>query len=313
MPYQHVKLPDDTWRELGESLVLDPQVRNLLLRFGLYRFSSGYRRQGYGLMTINGLPGTGKSDAVRWAGDAAIRNLGGEGNGLIINAEALFDEHLGQSQKLVAQLFEEISFSAARVNTVVIWDDADGIFLSRERSLSSGDPTDVMKATTALLHGLDRLRFENVLQYATVNIQGVVDEAIASRSDYLLHFALPGLRARYAILENLLMGTAGQGVCEALAEATEGWSGRALSRINLLAFLTGIGRTVEELTAQDYLAAVGLLHGDETREGAVEEDVRHEDEPLCTMKSLVNGFQAVSPRTSRSLWPFSSFGQRQST
>jgi AAA+ superfamily predicted ATPase len=57
-----------------------------------------------------------------------------------------------------------------------------------------------MRVTTTLLHGLDRLRYTaHVIQYATLNIQGVVDCAIASRADLTVPFALPNADERLAI------------------------------------------------------------------------------------------------------------------
>jgi SpoVK/Ycf46/Vps4 family AAA+-type ATPase len=257
--YDLVTLPDNTWRQQGKALHLPPHVRRYLLRFGMYRVLYGMRDEIIGLMMLNGRPGTGKSVMVRWAADALSRALRTTGNALVINAAGMMDEHLGRSQKNAAELFDTIAFSAGKKLTVVILDDAESFFMSRHQSTQSQDPTDVVKVTTTILQGLDRLRFNpNVVQYATLNIEGLVDEAILSRCDVTLSFELPNFADRTAILTRKVQGLAGERVLEDLAAATEGKSGRHLNTINLHAYLEGTATRRDDLTEADYLRAVGL-------------------------------------------------------
>jgi AAA+ superfamily predicted ATPase len=192
----------------------------------------------------------------------------------------------------------------------VILDDAEALFLSRQQSIASNDPTDIVRVATTLFQGLDDLRFEPVILYATLNIQGIVDEAIESRCDYILTFGLPPYEARLSILQTKVKGSAGERVLTELAAATEGWSGRDLNKINLKAFLKGTAATREELTEEDYLRAVGLTPGtkfSQALQEAVKEEVNHElkeEEPWTNSgKSSTNGFQAEAlPRKRR--WSF---------
>jgi AAA+ superfamily predicted ATPase len=256
-----IPLPYENWRKLGEALYLPPQTQRALIRFPMYRFLYGCRGDTTGLMMLIGDPGTGKSDSVRWAADAVMRRFGTKGNALVINPAGLQDEHLGRSQKNVAELIEKIAFSASQVPTAVILDDAEAVLMSRKQSTQSNDPTDVAKATTTLLHGLDRLRFNpNIVQFATLNISGLVDEAILSRCDVIIPFNLPNVQARTAILTRNLKGLAGERVLGKLVAATEGKSGRDLNKINLLAYLQGTGTSLNDLTESDYLAACRCLH-----------------------------------------------------
>ena len=118
----------------------------------------------------------------------------------------------------------------------------------------------MLRDATSLFAGLDSFRYQpNDIMFATLNIQGAVDDAIISRADHILTFALPTHAARVAILGKLLTGTPGEQVLEKLAEATEGWSGRDLTKIPLKAFLFGTAETPDEMTADDYLRAVGPL------------------------------------------------------
>ena len=306
--YDIVRLPDQRWWERGNDLVLAPDIKPSLIRYGQYRLE---RTDGTsGLLIANGPPGTGKSDAVRWAASELMRRLSLTGNGLVIHVPALFDHHLGNSAKRVAGLLEDIKLSARRFPTCVILDDAEALFLSRRQSIASNDPTDIVRVATTLFQGLDDLRFEPVILYATLNIQGVIDEAIESRCDYILTFGLPTYEARLSILQTKVKGSAGERVLHELAAATEGWSGRDLNKINLKAFLKGTAATREELTEEDYLRAVGLIPGTELTQAlqeAVKEEVNHElkeEEPWTNSgKSSTNGFQAEAlPRKRR--WSF---------
>jgi AAA+ superfamily predicted ATPase len=254
--YDLVELPNDNWQRQGEALHLDPYIRHILLRFGGFQLRYKRTEGTHGIIILNGPPGVGKSDTIRWGADALVRKFATRGNALVINVAGLMDEHLGRSQKNVAELIDTIAFSADKYLTLVLLDDAEAYFMSRKQSIDSNDPTDVAKATTEFMHGMDRLRFNpNVVQYATLNIEDLVDEAIHDRCDVVISFELPNLEARTAILARKVKGLAGERVLEELAAATEGKSGRKLNKINLHAYIHGTADTLEGLTEEDYLHA----------------------------------------------------------
>jgi SpoVK/Ycf46/Vps4 family AAA+-type ATPase len=258
--YELVKLPDDEWQQRGEDLVLSEDIPRCLLRYCLYLLR--YRRENRlnRLMMLTGPPGTGKSDAIRGIASTITRTLSITGNALNIRVSALYNEELGRSAKQVDKLLEDIRLSARKSVTFVLLDDAEALFLDRRHIMETKEPGDVIRVATSLFAGLDSFRYQpNVIMFATLNIQGAVDEAIISRADHILTFALPTLAARAAILGKLLTGTPGEQVLEKLAEATGGWSGRDLTKIPLRAFLLGTAATPDEMTTDDYLRAVGVL------------------------------------------------------
>lgn len=301
--YELVKLPDQRWWERGNDLVLEPDNKRDLIRYGQYRLNWGATDGTSGLLIANGPPGTGKSVSVRWAASALMRMHSLTGNGLVIHVPALFDQHLGNSARRVAALLEDIKLSARRFPTFVLLDDAEALFLSRQQSIASNDPTDVVRVATTLFQGLDALRFEPVILYATLNIQGLIDEAIESRCDYILTFGLPTYEARLAILQTKVKGSAGERVLNELATATEGWSGRDLNKITLKAFLKGTATTREELTEEDYLRAVSLTPGSEFTQ-ALQESMNTEvkEEEPCKRLSTKKFQAGASPRKRR--WSF---------
>jgi len=220
--------------------------------------------------------------------------------GQSLNVSGLMDEHLGRSQKNVEELFDTIAFSARKKPSFIFLDDAEAYFMKRQQSVKSNDLTDVVKATIALFRGMDDLRFNpNVVQYATLNIEGLVDEAIQSRCNISIPFELPDLKARTAILARKVKGLAGERVLKVLATATEGKSGRDLNKINLLAYLEGTGETLEDLTEEDYLRAVCLSP-----------DFEFVKDESC-VNFLPNPFQATSLPMSKSLLSAKSSNQQQ--
>jgi SpoVK/Ycf46/Vps4 family AAA+-type ATPase len=299
-PYDIVRLPNMNWQRAGEALVPDPQNHSILLRYGHY-LREEFDDEIYRLIVLSGPSGTGKTVTAKWIGDAWVRAMAVPGNGIVIKSPRLFSENLGKSPQLAAALMEGIEVSARNRPTVAIFDDAETILLSRQHSLESHDPTDVMKVTTAIFHGLDQLRYNRqVLMFATLNMQHVVDPAVEDRSDLYVPFYLPNLYQRTMILRNKVQGTAGERVLTTLAAATEGKSGRQLAKINMMAYVYGTADTPKETTEADYLRAVGLTPGTEATQTTpykpgpepVTADVK-EGEERCK-KLFVKGYRGPS-------------------
>jgi SpoVK/Ycf46/Vps4 family AAA+-type ATPase len=310
--YHLEKLPSQRWQRLGDTLVLNPQVKHFVGRFGEWHFQ--YQGGGSNLMLVWGLPGVGKTDLVRVAADAAVRNCGDgvEGNGLVVATESLFHHHLGQSAKQVKTLLGDIALSASKKRTVVLFNDAEGLFMSRTQSMASHDTTDLVRVATTLFQGLDELRgHPNLIMFATLNLLSeVLDEALVSRKAYILNVALPTYEERRAILVNELAGMASDRLLERLAEATEGKSGRDLVGIKQQAFLSGTG-SPQELREEDFLAVLGLAPEpitsvEETPSGAAVESTESigKEEAVCQIESSNESPQAVSLRRSKLIRPW---------
>lgn len=160
---------------------------------------------------------------------------------------------------------------------------------------SSGEPSDALRAVNSLLTSLDRLRsFPNVLILATTNLTASVDEAFLDRADMKVFIGLPCREARYEILRSCIQELLRVGIIVtkdketgvqlwkynqavaasnksgngdvtriaissakllALAEASDGLSGRSLRRLPLQAHALFVRRSTD-VSLDNYLDAL---------------------------------------------------------
>lgn len=91
-----------------------------------------------------------------------------------INAHSLGSKFFSESGKLVSRMFESIdTMLGEEPDTLacVFVDEVETLASRREKSLSSNDPFDAVRAVNSLLTGLDRLRLRpNVVVLCTSNL-----------------------------------------------------------------------------------------------------------------------------------------------
>lgn len=94
-----------------------------------------------------------------------------------INANSVLSKWLGESGKIVKQLFDNI-FNVARDRTTLVFvliDEVESIAGSRLGATSRVECADSLRATNQLLTALDHLRLEpNVLVFCTTNLIGSI-------------------------------------------------------------------------------------------------------------------------------------------
>ena len=86
---------------------------------------------------------------------------------------------LGQTQKNLASLFQEINNFVHPERVIVLFDEIDAIALDRT---NSNDLREMGRATSAMLKGFDRMN-ENVVLVATTNLFEHFDKALVRRFD----------------------------------------------------------------------------------------------------------------------------------
>ena len=127
---------------------------------------------------FQGVPGTGKTEAVKQLARSLNRDL------FMVDLSAIVDSKLGQTQKNLAALFKEINSFVQPKNVIVLFDEIDAIALDRT---NSNDLREMGRATTAILKGLDRMK-EDVVLIATTNLFEHFDKALIRRFDLVIDF-----------------------------------------------------------------------------------------------------------------------------
>ena len=136
------------------------------------------RNIGINKFMFQGLPGTGKTEAVKQLARILNREV------FMVDFSAVIDSKLGQTQKNLASLFKEINSFVQPEKIVVLFDEIDALALDRT---NSNDLREMGRATSALLRGFDRLN-ENVVIVATTNLFEHFDKALIRRFDTVIDF-----------------------------------------------------------------------------------------------------------------------------
>eukprot|EP01033_Poteriospumella_lacustris_P009473 gene9473-6787_t len=178
------------------------------------------------------------------------------------------------------KLFQHISDIAEDETCLVVLliDEVESIAAARNNANRSGEPGDAIRVVNAVLTSLDQLRRrKNVLVMCTSNMVATLDEAFVDRLDLNIYIGNPSVQARQDILasciteliDRKLIGTEGSSeslsgdrdstsvkaqYLRAIAEKTEGYSGRALRKLPVKAFAQVVGR--EKLPVEEYLAVL---------------------------------------------------------
>lgn len=127
---------------------------------------------------FEGKPGTGKTEAVKHLSNILEREI------YMVDFPAIIDSKLGQTQKNISSLFEEINNFSHPERVLILFDEIDAIALDRS---DNNDLREMGRAASTLLKGFDRLN-ENVVLVATTNLFKKFDKAIIRRFDSVINF-----------------------------------------------------------------------------------------------------------------------------
>ncbi len=271
-------LPDSEFAAYWDTLVLPDDVKGRVLRSA----AAGLQLRSeiafhdlplHGTFLFTGEPGTGKTTFARGLADELARAVPAAGDWLFleIDPHGLTSSSLGRSQKAVEELFGSLlDGQSAAGPTVVLIDEVETLLTDRAALSMDANPVDVHRAVDAALTGLDRLARSHprTVVLATSNFPLALDGALTSRADLSVHFPLPDLAARRAILAKTCgaLGAAFPGAkslstaasLDAAAAGGDGLDGRQLKKAVAAACAVdpGAAGDPDRVTPADLLAAV---------------------------------------------------------
>lgn len=130
---------------------------------------------------FEGLPGSGKTEAAKHIARLLDRTL------FCVDFDNLIDSKLGQTNKNIASVFNEINMLPNSNRMVVLFDEIDVIALDR---INSNDVREMGRVTSTILRELDRLTDLNkeIVIIATTNLFSNFDKALIRRFDAVINF-----------------------------------------------------------------------------------------------------------------------------
>ncbi|MDO5564107.1 MAG: ATP-binding protein [Eubacteriales bacterium] len=136
------------------------------------------RNIGVNKFLFEGKPGTGKTEASKQIARILDRDL------YIVNFSNIIDSKLGETQKNIDKLFDEINNLKSKEKDLILFDEIDALALNR---INNNDLREMGRATSTLLKQLDILN-EKIIIIATTNLYKNLDYALKRRFDFTINF-----------------------------------------------------------------------------------------------------------------------------
>lgn len=130
---------------------------------------------------FEGLPGTGKTEATKNVARLLNRTL------YMVKLENIIDSKLGQTNKNIINLFEEINNLPNIDKAIILFDEIDAIAMDR---INPNDIREMGRATSTILKEIDKLAGINndVVIIATTNLFSNFEKALTRRFDAAINF-----------------------------------------------------------------------------------------------------------------------------
>jgi proteasome regulatory subunit len=210
---------------------------------------------------LHGPPGTGKTLLARAVAHETQAHF------LRVVGSELVQKYIGEGARLVRELFD---LAKKKSPTIIFIDEIDAIGAARTESTTSGD-REVQRTLMQLLAGMDGFeRRGDVKIIGATNRIDILDRALLrpGRFDRIIEIPLPDQGGRLAILNvhcrsmNLEEGID----LNEVAALTEGKNGADLKAISMEAGMFAIRREREQITREDFLAAIEKVAQDFDRQ-----------------------------------------------
>ena len=125
-----------------------------------------------------GEPGTGKTEAVKHISRLLERDL------YSVSFSTVIDSKLGQTQKNIEMLFDEINTFPYLDKAIILFDEIDALALDR---INNHDLREMGRATSTLIKEFDKIAARAIV-FATTNLYKAIDKALLRRFDYTVSF-----------------------------------------------------------------------------------------------------------------------------
>lgn len=128
---------------------------------------------------LEGMPGTGKTEAVKNIARILSKKL------FYIDFSSLIDSKLGKTNKNIINIFEELNLLGKDLQDVIfLFDEIDSIAMNR---IDSNDVREMGRVTSTFLREFERLE-DNIIIFATTNLKNNFDKAFLRRFNSVINF-----------------------------------------------------------------------------------------------------------------------------
>ena len=143
---------------------------------------------------FEGKPGTGKTEATKQLARILDRGL------FSVDFNSIIDSKLGETQKNISKLFNEINSFINPSKMIILFDEIDALALDR---INSNDLREMGRATSTLLKEMDSIN-DDIVIVATTNLYDKLDKALVRRFDFSVSFDRYSKKDLIEIAGNLL-------------------------------------------------------------------------------------------------------------
>jgi transitional endoplasmic reticulum ATPase len=168
-----------------------------------------------------------------------------------VSGPEIFSKWYGESEKVLRDIFDD---AAKQESAIIFFDEIDSV-AGRRGGNSHEESRRVVAQLLTRMDGFDK--DDNVVVIAATNRPQDIDSALRrpGRFDWEIHFDLPGLDDRAAILAASARGltTVDDLPHVQVATLTDSWSAAELAAIWSEAALLAVGDGRSEIDAEDYL------------------------------------------------------------